>query len=246
MLPKAGPKQPSEVLSHWYALVEGAHFSSEDFYSTVEDELARRQMPRLKKSRVEFHQGGVASDKRVYLRLARENYAFDLCAAPFGKDYFFSLRLVEKPRSWLSLFLLCTLSLILLIVFVRVTGNLTMLLALFGVIAVVLIFRRINPGEEKLVIPAEIPDIDSFLLNTAIVGKWYEQLRRDTYYRHDTRLLYYQVISEAVKRTAGDYAGEKGINLLETYEYSPIFRELYEKKEVKPPENPKIPGDEPH
>ncbi len=69
------------------------------------DELAARRLQQLKTSRVEYHEGEVLSDKRIYLRLARERYSFDVCAAPFGEGYFFSLRFVQVPRGgWFKIF----------------------------------------------------------------------------------------------------------------------------------------------
>src|SRR3989442_1304322 len=98
MQTKTSPAQPENMLSHWYTVTDGIQFSAQDFFAKIEAELKARKLPQLKMSRVEYHEGGILSDLRVYLRLARERYAFDICAAPFGREFFFSVRLIEKPR----------------------------------------------------------------------------------------------------------------------------------------------------
>ena len=60
-------------------------------------------IPSMEMSDVEYAEGGLLSDRRLYLRMMRERLAFDLCAAPFGNTYFFSCRTVHSPpelRLW--------------------------------------------------------------------------------------------------------------------------------------------------
>src|SRR5688572_16224054 len=89
------PKE--EVHQHWYSPVDNFQYATADFYQRIESELAARKVPGLEISRVEFSEGGPLSVKREYLRLKRERFVFDICAAPFGTSYFFSFRLVELP-----------------------------------------------------------------------------------------------------------------------------------------------------
>src|SRR5205814_777575 len=44
------------------------------------------------------------SAKRDYLRISYGRYSFDLCAAPFGRDYFFSWWLVQRQPDAALLF----------------------------------------------------------------------------------------------------------------------------------------------
>lgn len=244
MLPKPSPKQPDNVLSHWYVLTEGHQFSAQDFYSAVEDELAARKVPRLKSSRVEFLEGSVVSDRRTYLRLARERYAFDVCAAPFGTGYFFSLRLVEKPRSWVQLIVLAILLVVLWNVgsraYYEVRENFWWVVALAGAAVAgwwVIKQQREGlvtaPAKDQGVFPAEIPDFDAFILNLALVGEWYEKIRKDTYHRQDTRLLYQTLIGDIVKKKVDEVTSAKGVKLIRTYDYNPILAELYKRAVVK-------------
>jgi hypothetical protein len=45
-------------------------------------------------------QGGLFSKNRLYFEVSRKDYIFHVCAAPFGKDYFFSWYLRVKLSAW--------------------------------------------------------------------------------------------------------------------------------------------------
>jgi hypothetical protein len=92
-----------QVEGHWHSLIEGFATSSLDFYELVKAGIARREIPDLKISQVEWKQGGLGSGKRVYLRVSREGLNFDICAAPFGTGYFFSWWLAKISRVLLDL-----------------------------------------------------------------------------------------------------------------------------------------------
>src|ERR1019366_8964125 len=90
------PKK-ADVVSHWYTPVPNFNASTAEFYTAVEKELEDQKVPGLEISRVEFSEGGLLSDKRTYLRMTRERLVFDICAAPFGINYFYSCRFAELP-----------------------------------------------------------------------------------------------------------------------------------------------------
>jgi hypothetical protein len=48
---------------------DGFTCSSQEFYATVEQQMAARKIPGLEISRVKFAEGGLLSGQRVYLRL---------------------------------------------------------------------------------------------------------------------------------------------------------------------------------
>src|SRR5664280_1565788 len=87
----------ADVLRHWYVLVHSINASTTEFYTAVEKELQEQKVPGLEISRVDFSEGGLLSDKRVYLRMTRERLVFDICAAPFGTNYFYSCRFADLP-----------------------------------------------------------------------------------------------------------------------------------------------------
>lgn len=78
-----------------------------------------------------------------------------------------------------------------------------------------------------------MPDFDRIMLSLPVVGDWYERIRKDTYYRHDTRLLFHTLISEIVRRRIDEITAAKGVKLLHSYEYSPVLGELYRPKPVR-------------
>lgn len=90
-------QQQPNVLSHWYTPVPNFSMSTKEFYDKVEAELKAQQVPGLDISRPEISEGGIFSAKRQYLRLTRGDLIFDICACPFGVNYFFSCRMAAKP-----------------------------------------------------------------------------------------------------------------------------------------------------
>src|SRR5437588_7559438 len=124
-------QKKADVIRHWYTLIPGFISSTQEFYTSVENELKTRQVPGLEISRVDFSEGGLLSDKRTYLRMIRERLVFDVCAAPFGTAYFFSCRFAEIPavvQLWQLLVLVSVLSFGGLISFV-------ILVKIFGILA---------------------------------------------------------------------------------------------------------------
>lgn len=240
----AQKKYSTLVLSHWYTVIDGAHFSAEEFYKAIEDGLRERKVPGLRISRVTFLEGSIVSDKRLYLRLSREQFAFDLCAAPFGRAYFFSLRFVEKGKSWF-LFAMLLLGVGLLFSFataarvspgqIAVWGFVTAI----GVMVLGAIVRSIM-SEAGRGAQSSFPrssestfSVSDLISKTAVIGNFYDRVRRDTYYRYDTRLMYHRLISDLVKNTVAEVTAEKGVELRREWDYSPLFDDLYRMKTVE-------------
>jgi len=59
--------------------------------------------------------------------------------------------------------------------------------------------------------------------------------RKETYYRHDTRLMYCDTINSVVKAKVEEATGAKGIKLVRFMEHSPILGELYKPTTVSLP-----------
>src|SRR5882724_1705190 len=87
----------ADVLEHWYIPVPNFTTSPQEFYTAIERELKEQQVPGLEICRVEFSEGSILSEKRTYLRMVRERLVFDVCASPFGTNYFYSCRFAEIP-----------------------------------------------------------------------------------------------------------------------------------------------------
>ena len=98
-------KVPNEILGHWNHLIEDFDTSSQQFYTLVEEAIKRRNLPKVKLSRIYWKEGGVMSAKREYLRVKRREHVFDICGAPYGNAFFFSTWLGEFRSGCLSLIL---------------------------------------------------------------------------------------------------------------------------------------------
>lgn len=73
----------------------GLTFSAQDFYSRVEEACKRAEIPDAKYSKKTYAQSGLFSARREYFRVARNEFVYDICAAPYGKGFFVSCWLGE-------------------------------------------------------------------------------------------------------------------------------------------------------
>jgi hypothetical protein len=222
-------KKKAEVIEHWISFAEEFHIPPLDFYTAVEKELQARRVPGLEMSRVDFAEGGLLSDRRVYLRMLRERLVFDVCAAPFGTRFFFSCRMAEIPaviQLWqlaVVLIGLCVVTGIFWKIFGFIIGSIVLAVTLACL--VYLLRNAVAMG---------LKDLDATLIKSPVVGPIYERwFRKETYYRVDTRLMYLDTVSNVVKKLAEEVTGSKGVKLVRQYEQAPILGELY--KPVRPP-----------
>jgi hypothetical protein len=223
-------------LQHWIAFVDGFQYAPTEFYDAVEKELKARQVPGMEMSRIEFAQGGILSDKRLYLRMVRERLTFDVCAAPFGTSFFFSCRMADIPvaiQLWQLIVLVFGLGVCGILSFsllAHVVGG--MVIILFPLLWMVLFILGIYVLRNAVAMG--LKDLDATLIKSPIIGPIYEAwFRKVTYYRIDTRLMYLEIVGGVVKKLAEDVIAIKGVKLIKQYEQSPILGELY-----KPVRNP--------
>jgi len=90
-------RKASLFLSHWHRLFGGLQESSQKVYLAIEEEVRKQNLPDVKLSRVTHSEKGILSAKREYLRARRQERIFDICAAPFGSNFFISWWLGETP-----------------------------------------------------------------------------------------------------------------------------------------------------
>jgi hypothetical protein len=93
----------SQVLSHWAHYFPYSTLSSNTLYSKVEELVKSHEMPHTKTERVTHKEGGMFSASREYFRIKYKDLVFDVCAAPFGKDFFVSWWLYESEGAMKSL-----------------------------------------------------------------------------------------------------------------------------------------------
>jgi hypothetical protein len=197
-----------QVVGHWHTLVDEFATSSLDFYDLVNSGIARREIPDLKISQVEWKESGLGSGKRVYLRVSREHLNFDICAAPFGTGFFFSWWLARIPEVFLDLaFLFGYLFLggLLFAIFAReVEGCGGMLMAfvlyaggLFGLGAYV---RYGDAGLEPTVV------------SMPITGFLYQLVFRPvTYFNEDTAIMFKESVHHAVLEAIDQVTSAQGV-----------------------------------
>jgi hypothetical protein len=199
-----------QVEGHWHSLIEGFATSSLDFYELVKAGIARREIPDLKISQVEWKESGLGSGKRTYLRVSREGLNFDICAAPFGTGYFFSWWLARIPRILLDfLFLFGCFFVWWLTNLIILTGNQDghgcglifapfILLAL--VIALGFLVRYGDTGLEPTVV------------SMPITGFCYSFVfRPQTYFNEDTALMFRETVHHAVTEAIDQVTSAQGI-----------------------------------
>jgi hypothetical protein len=211
-----------DILDSWIYFADSFNFPPQEFYAAIEKEMAARRIPGMEISREEFSEGGLLSDKRIYLRLFRERLALYTCAAPFGTGYFFSFRAIYVPaliRLW---------HLLVLSVFLGVIGNLLIILLglPFAVVAFITLLFAIAAVFRNAT-GAAVGDLDTLLLKIPIVSTVYQNwFREDTFYRVDTRSLYLETLPEIVRKLAEEVTAAKGVKLLPQQGHLPALSEL--------------------
>ena len=215
--------KPEDLEDHWVSYVEEFSIPPQDFYTKVEHAVSAAQLPGLLLSRIEFGEGGLLSDRRLYLRMFRDRLTFDVCAASFGRTFLFSCRSFVMPVVVQLWHLLVVLGLLFLLyaAFVRPLG---MTFAAIAVVTLVLAIGQVLRNTWSL----GWTRLDSILRTTAVIGPIYEKwFRKETYYRRDTYIVYRTLVSEVVKKLASDAAAEKGLKLVKQYERAPVVGGLY-------------------
>ena len=223
------------VISHWHALVDDFDSSSLDFYASVEEAVRTREVPDAEFSRVEFKEGGVASAKREYLRVERGRVAFDVCAAPFGKGFFFSWWLVRPgpAHPWLWFLALFGVVGIWLLMLANVASQMAQQ-SVFGGdggagCSFLFLFLGLPVGLALLgwgVREGHIGD-EEVVMDMPIIGWLYERLfNPQTYYRHDTALMFQESISRAVNQEIDSLLSSQGLRALTEDQKKPTMRDL--------------------
>ncbi len=211
-------KKP-EVIRYWYVPVERGKFSAEEFYGKIEKEIEAKKFPGLELTREEFSEGGALSADRQYLRIRRERIVFDVCSAPFGEAWFFSARQAQIPVSlmvWEVLVILAVIASIFLgyvALFGLVFGSVIVLFSLIG--GFMLMRNALALG---------LKDIDAFLLPIPVLGALYESIRKETYHRFDTRVMFLDQTEAIVRRAVEEATLANGI---EQAEFKEAFPEVH-------------------
>jgi hypothetical protein len=215
------------ILSHWHTLFEDFSTSTQDFYRAVEDAIYRRYPPGIEISRVLFHEGGIASAQREYLRVQRKRVAFDICSAPYGNGHFFSWWLARIPPRFgafatigiffLSLFLLYMLQIIVspMLPHGFIIGRLLRVMLPFFLYPMLLLVMGYFVQQGILA-------DEEWVMSLPIIGRLYVFVFNPlTYYRLDTAYMFRDSVRAAVNEIINDLREQKGLRLLGDEELRP-------------------------
>jgi len=216
--------QKSEVSSHWGTALCSIQFSAQEFYAKIENAIRAREWPGLELLRVLHSEAGLLSHKREYLRVVRQRQVFDICAATFGKDYFFTLREAEikPPLSFATLLIFLLVSFML---FNWSVGSFGLIVGSINFVALLalglfLMWNALRMGLTRL---------DGLFMRMPVIGPIYETFfrRSTTYFQHDTRMVFLKLMDQLVKEQVDEETSAKGIKLLSCFEHRPIFEDFY-------------------
>lgn len=102
--PQVGGTPVSAVISHWSHFFNSFSLSANEFYAELEKSMQAHNMPNSVIGRTKRKEGGLLSASREYFRIKHGDIVFDVCAAPFGNDFFISWWLYETEGAMRSLF----------------------------------------------------------------------------------------------------------------------------------------------
>jgi len=94
-------KKKVDVSTNWVQAFVDYQFSTQDFYTMLEELINKREMPNVKISRINYPTEHLLSERREYLRVGRKDSIYDICVAPFGTGSFVSYWYGE-PRKTLK------------------------------------------------------------------------------------------------------------------------------------------------
>jgi len=227
--------EANAVFSHWHHPVSNFTMSTADFYSAVEQALHPHQVPDMELSRIEWKEGGALSARREYLRVRRGPLVFDICAAPFGADYFFSSWLAEIPprHGLLRLAAMLFGSLLALFILTRIFAALFggFLGALIGFPLALAAFPFVLWALGNAVGDGSFgPGAEEALIATPFFGWLYVKLFSPfTYYKIDTKLMFQSAVHSAVLQVVDRTLSAKGARALTEFERKPILQDFYQR-----------------
>ena len=214
-----------EIVTHWSALVENFNMAPQEFYALLEQAIQLRQIPECKVGYVAWKERGILSAQRLYIRLVRDRYYYDCCAAPFGTGYFFSSWLCMYPRH-LTLLNFIGMAITILglpYLFYHTLGFFMGLIVLALTIFVLsrLLRRGLFQTQQQL---------EQLISGMTIFCALYDVFfRRLTYYEMDTATMFQSAAHKALLAVIDEVTKGKVLRPLTEEERRPIMREFFGK-----------------
>lgn len=235
-----------DVVAHWHKLINGLEASPLEFYHHLERRLAECEIKDLKTDRVDLNEGGLLAAKREYLRVQGEHHVFDVCAAPYGRGFFFSSWLRERPARLVPLYIVAFIGLAAL--FYRLVAMLApesmqaqgsmllvlsqsigiplalLIIAAFGVMLLVALTARLG-----------FHDPSRAMETFPLVGGIYRAVFSPaTYYRIDTMLMFKSAVHAAMMEVINGLLTTKGLRALNEAESKPLEKQLVDRRHALP------------
>jgi hypothetical protein len=190
--------------------------SSLEFFEAIEMALRAKQVE-VQSERIQWHEGGILSANREYLRLSYARFVFDISAFPFGRDYQFSWWHGRKAPRLFALFgCLGVLAvpvafLICVMIAGAIAGTLLFLVAI-GV-GLFMLAQNLASGDSEL---------GEALVALPYVGPVIRKLFNPiTYYSEDTRIMFEDTVHRVVLDVVGGILVGHNMSPLATEEQSP-------------------------
>ena len=91
-----------------------------------------------------------------------------------------------------------------------------------------------------------LKDLDARLMKMPVISPLYELfLRKETYYRQDTRLMYLTTVNSITEALVDEVTAAKGIKLVKRYSRKPIHGELYQERPLSRDQRAEPPVNQP-
>lgn len=91
----------SNPATGWHHPLLNFNYSTLTFYSNLRKYFDEKKVPTIRGMRVvHMASSHMFSRRRKYFRIVSEDFSIDVCASPYGDDYFFSYWLLERVSLW--------------------------------------------------------------------------------------------------------------------------------------------------
>lgn len=195
------------------------------FYESLAASIKKRGVTDVVLSRIDYHEGGIFSAKREYLRAERQRVVFDVCAAPFGNGFFVSWWMGETRSFW-SMVVTVAMVLLSLLLF----GYFIKSLGFFSGIFVALIVSFIILWVFGYLVREGSLKIELSLSEVPLFGPMYDLIFKPlTYYRIDTNLMFQESIRMSVLEVVDEMTKAKGLRSLSDSERKPVLKNLFKR-----------------
>ena len=215
-----------QTLDEWRVLFPNCSISPLEFYALLEAAVRVRQVPDIEISQKDYKEGNLLSDRRLYMRIARDRSLFDCCAIPFGTSYLFSYWLLYLPHPFKLFHFLGMFTAVGLLPILSVqTFGFSRGLLLLGVLCAALLFV-VKAGAAR-----SSRALQEFLLGLSIIGVvWELFFRLPTHFERDTTLAFHSIIHECYMEVLSGLSQPHGLRALTQDERrKPKMRDFYQK-----------------